>query len=43
MALYSFLYWTQARKQLDLQPYPEFTAFLENFKDALGIAETNFI
>jgi glutathione S-transferase len=42
MILYSFLDWAQFRELLDLKYYPEYLVFLEKFKDARGIKETDF-
>lgn len=41
MSLYSYLYWVQFRDMLDLNPYPDFLQFLERFKNAPGVSETN--
>ena len=41
MSLYSFLYWGVFRSMMDLSEYPDLTNFLERFKDAPGIKETN--
>lgn len=42
MALYSFLYWAQARRLLDLKEYPRFATFVDRFKNAPGVAITGF-
>lgn len=41
MSLYSYLYWGQFRGMLDLNKHPVLKNFLERFKDAPGVAETN--
>lgn len=41
MSLYSYLYWGEFRKIVDLSSFPEHKIFLENFKNAPGIQETS--
>ena len=41
MSLYSFLYWGEYREIVSLDQYPEHKFFLEQFKNAPGILETN--
>jgi glutathione S-transferase len=42
MSLYSFLYWAQARGIHDVASDPDFSAFLDRFKEAPGVSETGF-
>ena len=41
ISAYSYLYWGQFRQIIDLSPFPECQNFLERFKNAKGVAETN--
>lgn len=41
ISLYSYLYWGEYRKILDLSNYPEMKHFLEVFKNAHGVQETS--
>lgn len=41
MSLYSFLYWGVFRSMMDISGHPELSAFLERFKVAPGVKETN--
>ena len=41
ISLYCFLYWAEFRKMYNLENHPEMKQFLENFKDAPGVAETS--
>jgi glutathione S-transferase len=40
MSLFSFYYWAEFRKLVDLSPYPEARAFLDAFKHKPGVKET---
>lgn len=40
MSLFSFLYWAEFRKLIDLSAYPESKVFLEAFKNKPGVKET---
>ncbi len=42
MALYSFLFWAQARKLIALEAYPSYATFFEKFKDSDGLSDTGF-
>ena len=42
MALYSFLYWAEARHLLKIADYPECAKFMERFRDAPGVKQTGF-
>ncbi len=42
MALYSFLFWANAREILNIKNYPIYADFLERFKNAPGVSETSF-
>lgn len=41
MSLYSYLYWGEYRDILELSAFPEHKQFLERFKNAPGVQETN--
>jgi glutathione S-transferase len=41
MSLYSYLYWGEFRKIVDLSSFPEHKIFLEKFKNAPGVQETS--
>ena len=43
MGLYSFINWVAKRKILDLEKYPTYQKFLEQFKDIYGIKETEMV
>jgi glutathione S-transferase len=42
MSLYSYLFWARARGLLDLSAHPELAKFVEDFRDAPGVAATTF-
>jgi len=42
MALYSFLFWAEARKLINLKNYPSCASFSERFKDNIGVSDTGF-
>ena len=41
MSLYSYLYWVELREMHSLDNYPDLKNFLDKFKNAPGVAETN--
>lgn len=41
MSLYSYLYWGNFREMIDLNAHPDLQNYLERFKNAPGLAETN--
>lgn len=43
ISLYSYLFWLNFRKLNDLNSYPEFKKFLEDFSNAPGVAETTIL